>query len=108
MTYGWALLVVLIAIGALVLFGTWSPEKNPEPDNYEISLNNSFCFEELTIRIPWNMYEFSMEEPALEQSMFCPDFNESNIKVIQDSEILTTGITPNIQKQMKWRIKTYE
>ncbi len=28
MTYGWAILVVLIAIGALVYFGALSPEKN--------------------------------------------------------------------------------
>lgn len=42
-TYGWALVVVLVAMGALAYFGVWSP-KSIMPDNCEIGVPFT-CYE---------------------------------------------------------------
>jgi hypothetical protein len=43
-TYGWAVLVVLAAIGALVYFGVFSPDKLlPQSNNQSVSCCEMFC-----------------------------------------------------------------
>jgi len=101
MNYGWAFLVVFIAIGALAFFGIFNPEKfmQDEPEGQKIILNETFCLQEMTIHLPLFTTDFFIKEP--EPTTLCDDTDESDIKVIQDSN--KRNSQPRVQ--MTWRLK---